>query len=59
MDGVQLFKGYHHFQETVYVLPLITQEILVLILSTSDRWMTESTLEPPSGFEPGTPGLEI
>ena len=24
-----------------------------------EGWKAESTLEPPSGFEPGTPGLEI
>ena len=34
-----------------------SQKFLVLILSTSERWKTESTLEPPSGFEHGTPGL--
>ena len=35
------------------------QEYLVLISSTSKGWKTESTLEPPSGFEPRTPGLRI
>ena len=59
MDGFQLFQGCNHFEETVYVLRLITQEILVLILSISEGWMAESTLEPLSGFEPGTPGLGI
>ena len=33
------------------------QKFLVLILSTSEGWNAESTLEPPSGFEYGTPGL--
>ena len=29
-----------------------TQEVVVLIWSTSKGWKTESTLEPPSGFKP-------
>ena len=33
--------------------------IPVLILPTSEGWKAESTLEPPSGFEHGTPGLGI
>ena len=36
-----------------------SQKFLVLILSTSEGWKAESTLEPPSGFEHGTPGLVI
>ena len=59
MDSVQLPQGYCHFKEAVYFLPLYSQTFLVLILSTSERWKAESTLEPPSGFEHGTPGLEI
>ena len=35
------------------------QKFLALIWSTLEGWKAESTLEPPSGFEPGTPGLEI
>ena len=54
MDGVQLFQGCNHFEETVYVLPLIAQKILVLIWPTSEGWMAGSTMEPPSDFEPGT-----
>ena len=50
MDGVQLPQGYSHFEEAVYFLPLSSQKFLVLILPT---------LEPPSGFEHGTPGLGI
>ena len=38
---------------------LITMKLLVLILSTSEGWKAESTLEPPSGFEHGNPGLGI
>ena len=59
MDGVQLPQGYSHFDEAVYFLPLSSQKFLVLILSTSEEWKAESTLEPPSGFEHATPGLGI
>ena len=48
MDGVQLPQGYSHFEEAVYSLPLSSQKFLVLILSTSEGWKAESTLEPPS-----------
>ena len=58
MDGVQLPQGYSHF-EAVYFLPFSSQQFLVLILSTSEGWKAESNLEPPSGFEHGTPGLGI
>ena len=46
-------------QEAVYFLPLSSQKFLVLILSTSEGCKAESTLEPPSSFEHGTPGLGI
>ena len=59
MDGVQLPQGYSHFEEAVYFLPLSFQKFPVLILSTSERWKAESTLEPPGGFGHGTPGLGI
>ena len=58
-DGVQLRQGYSDFEEAVYVLPFSSQKFLVLILSSSEVWKAESTLEPPSGFEHGTPGLGI
>ena len=35
------------------------QKFLVLILSTLEGWKADSTLELPSGFEYGTPGLGI
>ena len=57
MDGVQLSQGYSHFEEAVYFLPFSSQKVLVLILSTSEGWEAESTLEPPSGFDHGTRGL--
>ena len=59
MDGVHLPQGYNNFEEAVYFLPFSFQKCLVLILSTSEGWKAESTLEPPSGFQHGTPGLGI
>ena len=38
---------------------LTSQKFLVLIISISEGWKAESRLEPPSGFEHGTPGLGI
>ena len=55
MDGVQLPQGYSH---TTF-LPFSSQNFLVLILSTSEGWKAEFTLEPLSGFEHGTPRLVI
>ena len=52
-------SGLEPLKEEVYFLPLSSQKFLVLILSTSERWKAESTLELPSGFEHGTPGLGI
>ena len=57
MDGPP--QGYSHFEEAVYFLPFSSQKFLVLILSTTEGWKAESTLEPPSGFEHGTPGSGI
>ena len=54
MDGVQLPQGYSHLEEAVYFLPFSSQNFLVLILSTSEGWKAEFTLEPLSGFEYGT-----
>ena len=59
MDGVQLPQGYSHFKEAVYFLPLSSQKFLVLILSNSEGWKAESTLQQASGFEHRTPGLRI
>ena len=50
---------FYGWEETVYCLPLSPQEVLVLIWSTSEGWKSKFTLEPPSGLEPGTPGLGI
>ena len=46
------------FKEAVYFLPLSSHKFLVLLLSTLEGWKAESTLEPLSGFEHGTPDLE-
>ena len=59
MDGVQLPQGCCYFEEAVYFLSLSSQIFLVLILSASEGWKAEPTLEPPDGFEHETPGLEI
>ena len=59
MGGFQLPQGYSYFEETIYFLPFSSQKFLVLILSTSEEWKAESTLEPLSGFEHRTPGLGI
>ena len=59
VDGLQLPQGYYHLEEAVYFLPLSSQILLVLILSTSEGWKAELTLESPNGFEHGTHGLEI
>ena len=53
------YGPYSHFEEAVYFLPLSYKKYLVLILSTSEGWKANSTLEPPSGFYHGIPGLEI
>ena len=51
MDRVQLPQGYSHSEEAVYLLPFSCQKF-------SEGRKAESTLEPPSGFENGTPRLE-
>ena len=57
--GFNYLKARGHFEEALNFLPLSYQKLSVLILSTSERWKAESTLEPPSRFEHGTPGLGI
>ena len=59
MDEVQVPQGYSHFKEAVYFLPFSSQKFLVLILSTSEGWKAELTLQPPSGSDHGIPGLGI
>ena len=59
MDGVQLPQGYSHFEEAVHFLLLSSQKFLVLILSTSEGWKAESTLESPTSFQNETPELRI
>ena len=49
--GFNYLKVRSPCKETVYFLPLNPLEFLVLILSTSEGWKAELTLEPPSGFE--------
>ena len=59
MDGVQLPEGYNPFKEAVYFLPFSPQTFLVLILSTTDGWKAESTLEPTQWFWTQDPWIEI
>ena len=54
MDGLQLARLRSHNEETVYFLPLGSQDFLVL-----KWWKAELTLEPPTSFEVGTLGLEM
>ena len=48
-----------HYKETIYFLPFISQEFLVLIWSIYEVWKAELSLEPPGGFEYGAPELGI
>ena len=48
-----------HYEETVYFLPLSSQDALLLIWLTQEELKAEFTLESTIGFEPGTPGLGI
>ena len=59
MDGIQLPQGYNHFREAVYFLPLSSEKFPLLILLISEGGKAELTLELPSGFEHGIPGLGI
>ena len=63
MDEVQLSKGCRATTKATEPL-LFTFKFpgvpgTQLIYPTSEGWKTELTLEPLSGFEPRTPGLEI
>ena len=57
--GSTASRLHSHFEEAVYFLPFSSQKFLVVILSISEGWKAEPTLEPPSGFEHGTPELRI
>ena len=62
MYGVQLSQGYRALQVDSLLFTIQFsgfQEFLVLNWSTLEGWNAELALEPPSGFEPGTLGLEI
>ena len=59
--GPFLWKGFNYLKARATSRGQFTfyQKFLVLILSTSEVWKAESTLEPPSSFEHETPGLGI
>ena len=43
----------------LFTSTLSLRKVLVLIWPTTEKWKAESTLEPPSGFEPGIAWLGI
>ena len=45
--GSTALKVVSRYEETIYFLPQCPTKLLVLIWSTSERWKSESTLEPP------------
>ena len=47
-----------HYKKKGYFKPVNPQEFLVLTWSISEVWKAKSDWEPPSGFEPGTSGME-
>ena len=57
--GSTTFRLQDHYEETIYILPLSPQKLMLLIRSTSEGWKAESTLEPHSGFEHETHVLKI
>lgn len=60
MDAAQMSQSYKAtYEETIYFSPLSLHNFLVLISSTSEGHKAESTLEPPTAFEPRFPGLGI
>ena len=56
--GFNCLKVAWPLREGSLFFPLSLQEFLVLIWSTLEWWIVELSLEPPGGFEHGTPGLE-
>ena len=56
--GFSCLKPTEQLRGDSSFLPLSPQIFPVLTLSTSDWWPAESTLEPPSGLQLGTSGLE-
>ena len=48
-----------HYEEIVYFLLLSPQKSQLLISLTLEGWKAGSACEPPSDFEPGTPGYSI
>ena len=45
--------------KAVYFITISSEKFLILILSTSEGWNADSTLEPPNDFDHETPGLGI
>ena len=59
MDGFNCLKSSEQLQGGSLLFTTKFPEIPVIILSTLEGWKTESTLEPPGGFERWTLGLGI
>ena len=57
--GFNCLKAWTTSRRQFTFLPLSFQKFLVLILSTSEGWKADPTLELHSGFEHGTPGLGL
>ena len=57
--GSTVSRLQSQYEETVYFLPVSSQECLELISSIFKGWKVESTLEPFCDFELGNPGLGI
>ena len=54
-QGVTASRLQSQYEETGYFLPLSPKKIPIFSWSTSEGLKTDLTLEPQSGFEPGTP----
>ena len=57
--GFNCLKATEPLRVSSLLFTATSQKLLVLILLTSEGWKTDSTLEPPSGFEHETLGLGI
>ena len=57
--GFSCFKTRATLRRQFTFITLSSQKFLILILSTSEAWKAESTLEPPNGFDHETRGLGI
>ena len=59
MDGIHCLKATEPLWRDSFLFTKSPQDFFALILLTLEEWKADSILEPPSGFELGTPGIEI